>query len=256
MSLRFSTRVLAALMLCCGITLATPRASQADMLITVTDNFGHSFSTGDVVATSLSITAADLQAHSFFIAGSSSTTVLTATVNQSSVFTSLFTSGSFTGTASSTLHIISSANGLTLPGGTTRTLNSSDTFNFNGVFPGSGSTTDSADLSNVLGDHGISLATFTYASTSNSPNGSPTSATGTMGFSGVGPYALTTITDISVVQTPGNSQYNATDRVDAQTTPPPPGVPAPPALFLVGAAVPVLAVRRWVAKRKAVTAVA
>jgi hypothetical protein len=249
MTLRFNRRVFAALV-GCGIALATPGSSRADIIINVSDNFGHTFSTGDLVATTATVTTAQLQAAGFFVATGST---ITTTATQSASFTTLATSGTFLGQNNlSRITVTASSNNLTLPGGTTRLLDSADSFTFNGVFPGSGTTTDGADPGNALLVQSIKLGTSTYASSSIFPNSSPSSNTGTAQFSGAGSYSLTSVTGIDVTLLPGTSQFQDTNRVDAFTN----VIPAPPAVFLVGAAMPVLAVRRYLAKRKAAVAAA
>jgi hypothetical protein len=153
-----------------------------------------------------------------------------------------------------TLHLWVSQVNYTMPAGTPLTVESGLGGSVtNGILGFSGVFQAFADN----GNHGITnnnpppAFSFTNGPQNASPMGSTFdtgSAFGSFPRTDNQMYSLASEANITLS---AGATINYSDHVIVT---PPAAVPAPPALFLVGAAVPVLAVRRWNAKRKAVAA--
>jgi hypothetical protein len=227
--------------------LAATTTTKAEIALALSEDGGPAFT---IVASSLT----DFSALSFTgpfgdfnvqIQGGSSTNA----ANQSTLLGSAnrVTNSNLVSPGTHTLHLWVTQTNYTLPPGTPLSVESG---------MGGSINTPTLTLTNMFqayADHNNNL--FGITDFTNGPqtglSGGTTFDTGgvTGAFSRDGtPYSVTSIANIQLT---AGGQANYSDHVNLN---PPAVVPAPPALFLVGAAVPVLALRRWNAKRKAVAA--
>jgi hypothetical protein len=150
--------------------------------------------------------------------------------------------------ATHTLHLWVTQTGYTTPAGTPLIVESglagtqnNGTVGLSGIFQAyvdkNNNLFGTSDFTNGPQNASLAISTFDTGS-----------ALGSFSRTDSNPYSVTSVANFSLT---GGGVGNYSDHVNLTPTP---VVPAPPALFLVGAAVPVLALRRWYAKRKAVAA--
>jgi hypothetical protein len=245
---RWFTRMMAVAI--AGLAAAT--TANASIIIGVSEDAGPI----SVVATGANFTAINFSGTTanFSYNGFGGSSVNGAASNLLSSTTSVTnTSG-----ATHTLHLWVSQTDYTLPVGTPLSVESGlggsltqGTLGLTGIFQAF------ADNGNQAISNGNPPPAFSFTNGAQTAVGGSTFDTGSaVGlFPRTGANSLYSLASVANFTLTAGGIANYSDHVIVHAQSTPPGVPAPPAVFLIGAAVPVLALRRWSAKRKAALAV-